>query len=66
MSATSGLLCTAIVGGAVLPWIGGKIADASATLNPVFFVPLVGYVLLTVFAIAHSMNLARRREPLAA
>ncbi|NJC41272.1 FHS family L-fucose permease-like MFS transporter [Brevundimonas alba] len=51
-SATSGLLCTAIVGGAVLPYIGGQIADASATFNPVFFVPLVGYVLLTIFAIA--------------
>ncbi|HYD28128.1 sugar MFS transporter [Brevundimonas sp.] len=51
-SATSGLLCTAIVGGAVLPYIGGQIADASATFNPVFYVPLVGYVLLTVFALA--------------
>ena len=51
-SATSGLLCTAIVGGAVLPWIGGMVADGSATLNPVFYVPLAGYALLTVFAVA--------------
>ena len=53
-SATSGLLCTAIVGGAVLPWIAGQVADASATFNPVFFVPLVGYLLLTIFAVAAS------------
>ena len=43
VSATSGLLCSAIVGGAVLPLIGGQVADASTTFNPVFFVPLVGY-----------------------
>lgn len=50
-SATSGLLCTAIVGGAVLPWIGGMVADGSPTMNPVFYVPLAGYALLTVFAV---------------
>jgi FHS family L-fucose permease-like MFS transporter len=52
-SATSGLLCTAIVGGAVLPYIAGRIVDdAAALFNPAFYVPLAGYVLLTVFAIA--------------
>ena len=58
-SATSGLLCTAIVGGAVLPWIGGMVADASATLNPVFYVPLVGYLVLTVFALGAARTKAR-------
>ena len=52
-SATSGLLCTAIVGGAVLPLIAGLIVDdAAMVFNPAFYVPLAGYVLLTVFALA--------------
>ncbi len=51
-SATSGLLCTAIVGGAVLPLIAGLIVDdAAMVFNPAFYVPLAGYVLLTVFAL---------------
>jgi FHS family L-fucose permease-like MFS transporter len=58
-SATSGLLCTAIVGGAVLPILGGMVADASATLNPVFYVPLVGYAVLTAFALAAARSKAR-------
>ncbi|MGV8955180.1 MAG: hypothetical protein ACOH2M_29050 [Cypionkella sp.] len=50
-SATSGLLCMAIIGGAVLPLIGGRVADAG-NLNAAFFIPMVGYVILTIFAIA--------------
>ena len=50
-SATSGLLCMAIIGGAVLPLLGGWMAD-TASLNLAFVIPLVGYVILTVFAIA--------------
>ena len=65
-SATSGLLCTAIVGGAVLPYIGGQIADASANFNPVFYVPLVGYLLLTVFAIAAARTRGRDGDVAAA
>jgi FHS family L-fucose permease-like MFS transporter len=65
-SATSGLLCTAIVGGAVLPYIGGQIADASATFNPVFYVPLAGYVLLTVFALAAARTRTRDGDVVAA
>jgi len=52
--ATSGLLVFGIIGGAILPLIAGQIADNSVTLNPVFFVPLVGYLLLVVFAFAAS------------
>ncbi|MDZ4363643.1 sugar MFS transporter [Brevundimonas sp.] len=48
--ATSGLLVFGIIGGAILPPIAGHIADSSATLNPVFFVPLAGYLILVVFA----------------
>jgi len=48
--ATSGLLVFGIIGGAILPPIAGHIADTSATLNPVFFVPLAGYLILVIFA----------------
>ena len=50
--ATSGLLVFGIIGGAVLPPVAGLIADNSATLNPVFYVPLAGYLLLVLFAFA--------------
>ena len=52
--ATSGLLVFGIIGGALLPPIAGQIADNSATLNPVFYVPLIGYILLVGFAFAAS------------
>ena len=50
-AATSGLLCLAIVGGAILPYIYGMIADA-AGLHAAYFLPAVAYVLIVVFAIA--------------
>ncbi|MBX9616839.1 MAG: sugar MFS transporter [Caulobacteraceae bacterium] len=53
-AATSGLLVFGIIGGAVLPLIGGLIGDHSPTLNPVFYVPLVGYAILVVFALMAS------------
>ncbi|MDB6088122.1 MAG: glucose/galactose transporter [Gammaproteobacteria bacterium] len=49
-AATSGLLCMAIVGGAVLPPLTGLIAD-SAGLHTAFLLPMVAYVLICVFAI---------------
>ncbi len=52
--ATSGLLVFGIIGGAILPLIGGMIGDNAATLNPVFYVPLVGYAILVVFAVMAS------------
>ncbi|MFA4949386.1 sugar MFS transporter [Brevundimonas sp.] len=63
VSATSGLLCTAIVGGAVLPLIGGMLVDdATEIFNPAFFVPLVGYALLAVFAVAAARKKPESRE----
>ena len=63
VSATSGLLCTAIVGGAVLPLIGGMLVDDAAEIfNPAFFVPLVGYALLAVFAVAAARKKPESRE----
>ena len=53
-SATSGLLVFGIIGGAILPLLAGRIADAAGVINPAFYVPLVGYVLLVVFAVAAS------------
>ncbi len=61
-SATSGLLVFGIIGGALLPLLAGGIADsAGGNLNQAFIVPLVGYVLLTVFAVA-----AMRTKPVTA
>jgi FHS family L-fucose permease-like MFS transporter len=59
-SATSGLLVFGIIGGALLPLLAGQIADMS-NLNHAFIVPLAGYVLLTVFAVA-----AMRTKPVTA
>jgi MFS transporter, FHS family, L-fucose permease len=54
-AATSGLLCTAIVGGAVLPPATGKIADTiggSVGLHSAFMLPMVAYALICVFAVS--------------
>ena len=53
-SATSGLLVFGIIGGAILPLLAGRVADMAGTINPAFYVPLVGYILLVVFAVAAS------------
>jgi FHS family L-fucose permease-like MFS transporter len=50
-AATSGLLCMAIVGGAILPLLGGLIADVS-NRNMAFYVPMLGYAALFLFALA--------------
>jgi FHS family L-fucose permease-like MFS transporter len=48
---TSGLLCMAIIGGAILPQVAGKVADASG-LHAAFLVPMAAYVAITVFAMS--------------
>ena len=50
-AATSGLLCLAIVGGAILPFIFGSIADA-AGLHTAYFLPAIAYALIVIFAIS--------------
>lgn len=50
-AATSGLLCLAIVGGAILPYVYGLIADA-AGLHTAYFLPAAAYLLIVVFALA--------------
>jgi FHS family L-fucose permease-like MFS transporter len=50
-SATSGLLCVAIFGGALLPMTVGAIADRFG-LSAAFAVPLGGYAFIALFALA--------------
>jgi len=50
--ATSGLLCMAIVGGALMPLVFAKVADMTASRSTAFLVPMVCYVLIILFALA--------------
>jgi FHS family L-fucose permease-like MFS transporter len=50
-AATSGLLCMAIVGGAVLPLIVGHIADV-AGLRAAYTVPMIAYACISAFGAA--------------
>jgi len=48
---TSGLLCMAIIGGAILPQISGRLADV-AGLHAAFLIPTVAYAAISVFAMS--------------
>jgi MFS transporter, FHS family, L-fucose permease len=48
---TSGLLCMAIIGGAILPQISGRLADA-AGLHAAFMISMVAYAAISVFAMS--------------
>ena len=61
-SATSGLLCLAIFGGAVLPIAVGAIADTFG-LSASFIVPLAAYFFIASFAIAARGGEHQAREP---
>jgi FHS family L-fucose permease-like MFS transporter len=50
--ATSGLLCMAIVGGALVPLLFARVADLTASRSVAFLVPMVCYVLIALFALA--------------
>ncbi|MES2442334.1 MAG: MFS transporter [Pseudomonadota bacterium] len=52
--ATSGLLCTAIIGGAFLPLLTGKVSDLTHSYGFSLVVPAACYAVLCVFAIAAS------------
>jgi FHS family L-fucose permease-like MFS transporter len=65
-SATSGLLVFGIIGGALLPQVAARIADAAGALQPAFIVPMLGYVGLTVFAIAAARTKVRDADVVAA
>ncbi len=57
--ATSGLLCTAIVGGAFVPLLVGRVSDASGYVTALL-VPAACYAVLCVFAFAASRARALR------
>lgn len=59
--ATSGLLCTAIVGGALLPLLVGKVSDANGYAFAMI-VPAVCYVVLCLFAVAAGRTPAIHAE----
>jgi FHS family L-fucose permease-like MFS transporter len=58
--ATSGLLCTAIIGGAFLPLLVGAVADAAGYVAA-FAIPAACYLVLCLFAISAG-RVAPRRE----
>jgi FHS family L-fucose permease-like MFS transporter len=62
-SSTSGLLCVAIFGGAVLPMAVGAIADRFG-LGLSFVVPLAAYAFIAMFALAARKPSAAAFEPL--
>jgi FHS family L-fucose permease-like MFS transporter len=63
-SATSGLLCVAIFGGAVLPMAVGAIADRFG-LGLSFIVPLAAYAFIALFALAARDRILTTPEPVA-
>lgn len=56
-ASTSGLLCMAIVGGALLPQLVGRVADATS-LGLAFLVPSAAYLCIALFAAASSKKAA--------
>jgi len=58
--ATSGLLCTAIVGGAFLPLLVGAVADEAGYVVA-FAVPAACYLVLWLFAVAAGRAPVKRR-----
>jgi len=66
-SSTSGLLCLAIFGGALLPIAVGTIADGFG-LSAAFIVPLLAYLFIASFAVTarngHSGRLAAEVSPI--
>jgi FHS family L-fucose permease-like MFS transporter len=61
-ASTSGLLCMAIVGGAVIPYLSGRMAD-SAGLEAAFIIPALAYIGITTFAAAAARYRGRGRTP---
>jgi FHS family L-fucose permease-like MFS transporter len=60
-ASTSGLLCMAIVGGAIIPYLSGRIADATG-IGATFMLPAIAYVGVMIFAAA-GRHVRAAREP---
>jgi FHS family L-fucose permease-like MFS transporter len=50
-ASVSGLMCMAIVGGALLPWCSGKVADATGIIGTTFILPAIAYVIIVLYAV---------------
>ena len=57
----AGVLCLAIVGGAILPLLQGILADAWG-LQPAFILPILCYIFIFYYALAGSTPLAKIEE----
>jgi FHS family L-fucose permease-like MFS transporter len=63
-SQVSSLLVMAVVGGAVLPPLMGRIADVTGDLRPAFFVPLIAYAYVGFYGLAgHKIGRTRQTVP---
>ena len=51
----SGLLCMAVVGGAILPLATGKLADLT-TIATALIIPIVCYAVIAAFGLLHPAN----------
>ncbi len=60
--ATSGFLCTSIIGGALIPPLVGVVSGATHSYVTAFIVPAVCYALLCLFAIAAGKAKVLRAE----
>jgi MFS transporter, FHS family, L-fucose permease len=63
--ATSGFLCTAIVGGAFIPLLAGAVSGATS-YGTAFIVPALCYAALTLFAVAAGRSAPQRQVNAAA
>ena len=52
----SGILCTAIVGGAIVPVLFGMVADATGNLRMALIVPIVCYTIIALFGLWSVRN----------
>ncbi|MDE2435168.1 MAG: sugar MFS transporter [Sphingomonadales bacterium] len=55
----SGILCTAIVGGALIPFLFGTVADVTGNIRAALIVPVICYVIIALFgmwAISHPSS----------
>jgi len=60
----SGVICMAIVGGAVVPWLAGRAADAWGSLGKALAVPAVCYCVIMLYGLyARRTATAERAHP---
>lgn len=61
-ASTSGLLCVAIIGGAILPSVVGHLADRTS-LTTAFLIPMAAYALIAVFGLLSQRAKIHGVEP---